>query len=428
MPGGGAVRCESARHAPESAASISALSAQGCASPGNARPMSNAEPSSPDTGPESPATPTYENSPTKLYVSNQRREVREMEVSPALSSQEGGLTQAPFVAVNLRGREEGARPELAEAVSLRAASGGSSSSYVLTSSAAGSRARTSQSQEPEPDSPANGPVFSSTSPDSPQLFSHPELGSSLRTWTDSFPQTVDEISPSFSRRWPSSGFTTSPGECSTADTSECPSDGDASSSLPGVLSAEVPPRFYLSPRAAAGLLRRAAKRGRALPPPLSEALVALASQHREDDKTTTTTPHRQDMLWDPSCAGTEATTPRSAEDISSQPKSGPSEPPATTSASIPPSGTPSSQAPSESTPATIPTEEPRPAPSLRRLVPTERERLQGFPDGWTIPYGPSLAPQSQDLTDPESNRWATPSPSPLRSGSGTASSNTREAA
>jgi DNA (cytosine-5)-methyltransferase 1 len=28
---------------------------------------------------------------------------------------------------------------------------------------------------------------------------------------------------------------------------------------------------------------------------------------------------------------------------------------------------------------------------VRRLTPTECERLQGFPDGWTIPDGPSLA-------------------------------------
>lgn len=29
--------------------------------------------------------------------------------------------------------------------------------------------------------------------------------------------------------------------------------------------------------------------------------------------------------------------------------------------------------------------------TVRRLTPTERERLQGWPDGWTIPEGPSLA-------------------------------------
>src|SRR5581483_12397774 len=82
-------------------------------------------------------------------------------------------------------------------------------------------------------------------------------GSSLRTYLDSFPQRVGEISESFSRRWPSSGFTISPGECWTVDTSECPNGGGAYSSLRDVLEADVHPRFCLSPRAAAGILRRA---------------------------------------------------------------------------------------------------------------------------------------------------------------------------
>jgi len=65
---------------------------------------------------------------------------------------------------------------------------------------------------------------------------------------------------------------------------------------------------------------------------------------------------------------------------------------------------------------------------LRRLTPSERERLQGFPTGWTIPYGPSLAPSTRPQTDPESDRWATPSPCPSRSGSDEGSSPTRKAA
>jgi hypothetical protein len=39
----------------------------------------------------------------------------------------------------------------------------------------------------------------------------------------------------------------------------------------------VPERFFLSPRAAAGILRRAERRRRELPRALREALVALAS-------------------------------------------------------------------------------------------------------------------------------------------------------
>lgn len=150
-------------------------------------------------------------------------------------------------------------------------------------------AKTSPSPGNEPDSTANAPASSSKQPESLTLFSDPEGGSSLRTFPDFFPATAAGISESFSRRWPNSGFTTSPGECWTADTSECPSDGAASSSLPDVLEATVPDRFYLSPKAAAGILRRALKRGRELPKHLHAALTALASRHRDDDRKMTRT-------------------------------------------------------------------------------------------------------------------------------------------
>lgn len=375
--------CSSDRHVPESEASTSALSGRGCESSGNARPTRNAGGSSPDTGLEFPAIPICAPS---LYVINQRREIREMRVSPALSSQEGGMTQAPF---------------------------------VLISSAEDSPARTSPTQDAEQVSPASDLPSSSTSPESPQLFSAMGAGSSLRTYPDSFPQTVDEISPSYSRRWASSGFTTSPGECWIADTSECPSVDGASSSLPDVLVAEVPPRFFLSPKAAAGIIRRAAKRGRELPRPLATALAELASQHRDDDKRTTSASSGSgqtrlplDMLLEPSPDETGRDRPPIATtDNSSQ---HPSPPRATTQAKTGPGARPSSPIPAEAEGAT---EQPRQRTSLRRLTPTERERLQGFPDGWTIPYGPSLAPSIQSPTDLEWAKWVTQSPSPSPSGS-----------
>jgi site-specific DNA-cytosine methylase len=42
---------------------------------------------------------------------------------------------------------------------------------------------------------------------------------------------------------------------------------------------------------------------------------------------------------------------------------------------------------------------------VRRLTPTEAERLQGLPDGWSLPYGPSLAdaPAWHELIDSSSN-------------------------
>jgi hypothetical protein len=53
---------------------------------------------------------------------------------------------------------------------------------------------------------------------------------------------------------------------------ECP-NAAAASSLSAILeTGDLPPRFYLSPKACEGILRRAERRGKALPPMLAEAL------------------------------------------------------------------------------------------------------------------------------------------------------------
>lgn len=54
----------------------------------------------------------------------------------------------------------------------------------------------------------------------------------------------------------------------------------STTSLSSVLQAHVSPKYFLSPKAAVGILRRAEKRGRELPEPLRSALTLLAS---EDD-------------------------------------------------------------------------------------------------------------------------------------------------
>jgi hypothetical protein len=77
----------------------------------------------------------------------------------------------------------------------------------------------------------------------------------------------------------------SPTECWTLSTSEWnhtlvpfPND-DAVCSLSDVLeTGDVPQRYYLSAKACAGILRRAEKRERELPPALRLALVSVASQ------------------------------------------------------------------------------------------------------------------------------------------------------
>jgi hypothetical protein len=78
----------------------------------------------------------------------------------------------------------------------------------------------------------------------------------------------------------------SPGECWTLNTSEwtatlVPSHSDgAVCSLSDILedSRDLPQQYYLSPKACMGILRRAEKRGRALPEALRRALEAAASE------------------------------------------------------------------------------------------------------------------------------------------------------
>jgi hypothetical protein len=65
------------------------------------------------------------------------------------------------------------------------------------------------------------------------------------------------------------------GGCLTLDGSEWPSDA-AVCSLSQALEPSVDPKYSLSPRAAAGILERARRRGRTLPPSLETALERVA--------------------------------------------------------------------------------------------------------------------------------------------------------
>ena len=82
-------------------------------------------------------------------------------------------------------------------------------------------------------------------------------------------------SPQSSMSWPTAGQWTLHGECWTHDGSESPNVAVASS-LSQILQDNVPERFTLSPKACAGILARAHRRGRTLPPELEQALQALA--------------------------------------------------------------------------------------------------------------------------------------------------------
>lgn len=170
--------------------------------------------------------------------------------------------------------------------------GQSTGRALLIFSAEASRdcAKTSASRGSAEDSQATDQDSSSSSPESLSLFD--PSGFSSRTYPGCSPRTAVGTSESCLERWPTSGMAWD-GGFSTAVSSECRSAaGECSSSetsLADVLEPSVPQRFYLSARAAKGILRRAEKRGRELPPALAKALQALASRHPDNDKRTTKT-------------------------------------------------------------------------------------------------------------------------------------------
>jgi hypothetical protein len=85
-------------------------------------------------------------------------------------------------------------------------------------------------------------------------------------------------SGSSSTKWLKQGRWQSNGVCWTHNTSEYPNDeGACSSSLSLILSSptDVQARYYLSPKACQGILRRANRRGKVLPPRLQKALEQM---------------------------------------------------------------------------------------------------------------------------------------------------------
>lgn len=256
---------------------ISDLNGPGSESSDSAKPTQQHDESLNDTGPESRSRTMSERSMPNGVKATAWDSLNhaESELVPTLGQNTGMATgRAGVIAFNWQTGTDQVQPSSEVSPSLHKGQ----TPAVLTSYAEDSPAKTSQSPANAPASTGNDQDCSSKQPESLTLFSDPEDGSSLRMFPDFFPQTVEGISPSFSRRWPTSGFTTSPGECWTADTSECPSEGGVFSSLPDVLEATVPSRFFLSPKAAAGILRRAEKRGKTLPDALESALTELATR------------------------------------------------------------------------------------------------------------------------------------------------------
>jgi len=114
-------------------------------------------------------------------------------------------------------------------------------------------------------------------------------GLSGKTSPASCHRTEDGILAPCSGGWQNSG-TGGPIGSWTLSFSESPR-GAVECLLSDVLEASaVPDRFYLSPKACAGILRRAARRGKDLPAPLRQALQAVAGASQDaanpEDKTT----------------------------------------------------------------------------------------------------------------------------------------------
>lgn len=103
------------------------------------------------------------------------------------------------------------------------------------------------------------------------------LGSCLRMFPDFSVLTTEEtLQKSSAFSWSNAGMGFA-GVSLTANFSESPNVADVCS-LSDVLESPVPQRFFLSARAAKGILRRAQKRGRILPTRLQKALEELAAK------------------------------------------------------------------------------------------------------------------------------------------------------
>jgi hypothetical protein len=147
------------------------------------------------------------------------------------------------------------------------------SSAASTSSAGGSPARTSATQDAVLDWLANGRVSGGSTTDSSPKSGR--SGASSRTSLVSCHQEDDGTWVPSSGRWGTWGMG-SPTECWTLSGSEFPS-GAVACSLSDILeTGEHLLRYSLSQKACAGILRRAEKRGRRLPPSLAAALERVA--------------------------------------------------------------------------------------------------------------------------------------------------------
>lgn len=191
-------------------------------------------------------------------------------------------------------------------------------------------------------------------------------GYSSRMFPDFTLLGKDWISGLFSVGWATSGMVYR-GEVWMLNISDSPNDASVCL-LSDVLESHVHPKYFLSARAAEGILRRCKKRDVILPKRLRDALTTTADSKRPSSEHSQAQAPNGDSVA-PKTQGTDILLSKRT--------------PETNSASDSPR------------PASKTMEENRSlgfAGLPRRLTPTECERLQGFPDDWTRLIAPAAKP------------------------------------
>jgi hypothetical protein len=147
---------------------------------------------------------------------------------------------------------------------------------MWTSSVAGPRAKHFQSQGCAKDLPIQEATLHWYFLD--WLTAYAQSTSFGKTCPEFCPATEAKISPPSSGRWQNSGMGSLGGVLTLNSSVSHSGEKECTSSLSKVLeTGELPQRFYLSQKACAGILRRAEKRGKKLPPMLEQALRQAAS-------------------------------------------------------------------------------------------------------------------------------------------------------
>lgn len=204
------------------------------------------------------------------------------DTAPTLSAFDQGdvraVTLVTYAIEDFRGKQSGG-PEVglgvAEGTMFTLQANGHEHAVSISSSE-GSPARTSAWPANGPDFPASAAVSGLSSLASLKNYGHAGASSRMLPGFSLVDSPPEATLGSSSTPWSNSG-TAWPGGRSTHSMPESLRGGVASS-LSEVLETEPPPqRYWLSAKAAAGILRRAERRGKELPEPLALALSALAA-------------------------------------------------------------------------------------------------------------------------------------------------------